>query len=198
MDTTKLNEDVGNALELIDWLHDQLDGLFIPHKNKIPCALYYISMQHSEGALILLDNKREAPAFALARPIYETFLRALWFSLKATLDEQKKAVAEDNFPILRKIVGIFNQPHEADLVKMYDDIKVMHSFTHGGTQQIFNHINSTTLESCFDASYLNTLIDVSTRLAIASSLQFTELLGAIEARNRIFERVMPIYGKPVI
>lgn len=192
-----MKQKILESIELVDWLHEQIHNLPIPPDQQIPCTLYYISMQHASGSLILLHVDRQAPAFALARPVYETFMRSIWYSIKATEFDREK-VKNDRFPKLSEIVeSMKNDVDAAPVIKHYENIKVLHSFTHGGTSQIFNHLNPSTLESSFSEADLTTLIDWNVRLSIASSLQFCHLLQAESALKTISDKVLPIYGKNV-
>lgn len=190
-----IEQKIRECIELIDWLHDQLHSLNVPPENHVPCALYYISMQHASGALILLLEDRHAPAFALLRPIYETYMRSVWYSVKAS-DNERLKVSEDFFPSLKLIVeSIKNDDGAVNIIKQYENIKVFNSYIHGGVFQIFNHLNDTSLESSFTYKDKLKLIDFSVRLAIASSIQFCFLIQASQTSDRILEKVRPIYGK---
>lgn len=190
-----MKQKILRSIELVDWLHEQIHDLPIPPDQQIPCALYYISMQHASGSLILLHVDRQAPAFALARPVYETFMRSIWYSIKAT-ESDKEKIKNDRFPKLTDIVNSMrNDDEAAHIIKLYENINVLHSFTHGGTSQIFNHLNPSTLESSFSEADLTTLIDWNVRLAIACSLQFCHILQAEAKLKTISDGVLPIYGK---
>src|SRR5450830_1029863 len=145
-----MQEKIDEALKVIDWIYDQLDGLPVKHELHIPCARYYISMQHVNGALALLRLNSPTPAFALARPIYETFMRSIWYSHKASEDERERA-QNDDFPTLSKIVkSLEDDPAATNIIKQYENLNVLHSYTHGGSYQILNHIGGTNLKPNFD------------------------------------------------
>lgn len=194
MHSEEIKKNINEALDLIEWLHDQLNDLFIPEPQQISCTLYYIAIQHAEGALLLLDLRREGPAFALARTIYEHFMRGLWFSVKATSEQRVDAIKNDRFPNLGVIVDTFKNQNEIGVVKLYDQIRILHSYTHGGIHQIYNHLNSETLESNFEPENIKALIDTCLRLAVASAIQMATLLSNTEAHNKITHRVDSMFN----
>jgi hypothetical protein len=178
----ELDPEVDNAvregLGVIDHIHSKLHDLPVHFEVHIPCALYYICLQHSAGAMLLLKNMCHAPAFALARPIFETFVRALWFYSAAT-PEQKAAAAEDNFPRLSRLIDALRDvPDTGPIIRRFNDISRLHSFTHGGTAQILQHMDERTLEAHFSKNMQMALVEWGTGLSIAAGIQFAAVSGA--------------------
>ena len=53
-------------------------------KNNLLMALFDISLEHAKSILILIENGKFGSAYALARPLVESFLRGAWIQNCAT------------------------------------------------------------------------------------------------------------------
>lgn len=177
---------VYEGLRLIDQLYLTLDDLPVEPGVHVPCALYYISMQHSVGAMLLLKQLAHAPAFALARPIFETYVRATWFLFVAKDDEKVRA-ERDDFPRLSDLIAILkSSPHASSIVGRYEGIRILHSFTHGGSAQIYGHLDNQTLAPHFLINDQMALVDWAVRTAISSSM----LLAIAVKRNDLAHQIL--------
>lgn len=173
----EVNQAVLEGLGIIDWLYEQIHETEVTYENHMPCVLYYVSMQHSVGALLLLKNMAHAPAFALTRSIYETFVRALWLKVLAT-EADKARAQRDNFPKLFDIINQLRQmPEAAPIVRRFRLNKLLNSFTHGGLAQIQGHLGGAVLAPQFPKANQLALVDWAVRIAIVSAIHFAASIG---------------------
>jgi hypothetical protein len=80
---------IAQAFELHDWATQRLDGLDISRDRRILLAVscYDVAIEHHIGIAALLRSRINGSAFALVRPLFETFVRGVWLRHCAT-DEQ--------------------------------------------------------------------------------------------------------------
>jgi hypothetical protein len=171
-----VDRQVYEGLEIIDDLYLHISDQDIVYPKQMAAALYYISMQHSVGALMLLKGMAHAPAFALGRPIFETYVRATWLHFVA--NEAEHTLAEnDHFPKLNKLVDALKvTPYGRSVVSRYEGIGVLHSFTHGGSAQINGHIQNKLLAPSFTENDQELLVEWAVRTAITSAMQLAILI----------------------
>jgi hypothetical protein len=132
---------VDQAFELHYWAASHLDGLEISRDRRILLAVscYDVAMEHHIGIAALLRSRINGSAFALVRPLFETFVRGLWIRHCAT-DEQIDRYVSDKLDLtfgqllqaVESVVG-FQEGVLSGLKK--NAWRAMNSYTHGGIQQ---------------------------------------------------------------
>jgi hypothetical protein len=87
-------------------------------KNKVLAAYVDIALEHHKAIWLLTAAELNGSALALVRPIYETYLRALWISMVASADEIEKA-SRDELDWLRiKVLDDIKRAYSANLAKV--------------------------------------------------------------------------------
>jgi hypothetical protein len=78
--------------ELIQWLDTQIDGLEIASEERIRLAAGCLDMalEHQKAIVLLVANKLYGSAFALARLIFEAYVRGIWLQMYASETEIEK------------------------------------------------------------------------------------------------------------
>ena len=85
---------IDKAFGLHEWVMENLDGLDISTEKRILLAVscYDIVIEHHIGITVLLKSKINGSAFALVRPLFETFVRGVWLRHCATDKEIEKYI----------------------------------------------------------------------------------------------------------
>lgn len=68
-------------------------------KNKISGPLFDIAHEHAKAIVVLLENNLYASAYALGRPLFETFVRAAWIQYCASEHQINDIVNNDIFTL---------------------------------------------------------------------------------------------------
>lgn len=132
---------INDSCNTIEFTYDKKNSLYIP--------LFSASIEHSIAVHVLDKEELTGSAFALARPLVESYLRAMW--VKHYLDESKieDGCEKLHFPNKLEVLlsDIANTVDEGDpfhsLKSTLDPIKAnMHDFTHGGIQSIARQYGS--------------------------------------------------------
>ena len=81
--------EVDHAFAVGEWMNGRLDGLSIPTADEVllPVLNLSLSLEHHRGIAVLLRAGVYAPAFALARPALEAYVRGTWLRLRATPEQ---------------------------------------------------------------------------------------------------------------
>ncbi len=125
----------------IEFTYDKKNSLFIP--------LFSASIEQSIAVHVLDKEELTGSAFALARPMVESYLRAMW--VKHCLDESKieEGCEQLHFPKRLEVLisEVANAVDEGDqfhsLKSTIEPLMAnMHDFTHGGVQSIARQYGS--------------------------------------------------------
>ncbi|MBU1777989.1 MAG: hypothetical protein KJ899_15295 [Gammaproteobacteria bacterium] len=172
--------------------------------NKIIFAYVSIVIEHHKSILDLI-NIRQTSALALVRPLYEAYIRATWLSLLEGSESVNKAIIqlikyrEDGaFPTLNvmceeidcelsKIQKIENQQILSNDLK--NNIKLLHSYTHGGAFLVSILINSKdafTYEDMISIVKSTTFDMLSTALSYAVKIRNLDLATKVDKEMDIY------------
>ena len=153
-------------------------------RNNLFMALFDVSMEHAKSILILIENGKFGSAYALARPMLETFIRGAWFQNCATDGEVERFVKRDKkdreFGLLVSEVEASAQwPNTLSQIKkqLY---KNLNSYTHGGNQITARRFTDDQLVHTPDKGEINSLLSLST---LVSFLCFTSIAETASIKN---------------
>jgi hypothetical protein len=178
-----------NTRKLLATIDEKIGGIEISanDRNKLSGALFDISREHAKAIIVLLEdnNKFYASVYALARPLFESFVRAVWIQHCATDEEINNIIKQDVFPL--KFGQMLNAVEEKrQWVKTLTQLKEsswksMNSYTHGGTQIIFRRFNEGYVEHNIDENEIISLLQIVALIAFLSS---NEILGISNGHDK--------------
>lgn len=132
---------ISNGHNTVEFKYDKKNSLYVP--------LFSSSIEQSFAIHLLLEEGLTNSAFALARPMVEGYLRAMW--VKNYLDESKvkEGCAQLHFPKnldilmsdIAKVLGENDLFHKFKLT-IEPILPNMHDFTHGGVQSVARQYSS--------------------------------------------------------
>lgn len=110
-----------------------------------------IALEHHESIYLLINRKLYGSAFALVRPLYDTFYRAHWVCGCATKEEVHEICNNDSFqfPKMNDMVQSIDEKYASDT--FFSSIKnsswsAMCSYTHTGLLQISRRFKGNTIK----------------------------------------------------
>jgi hypothetical protein len=139
-------------------------------------ALFDISLEHGKSIVILIENAKFGSAYALARPLIETFIRAAWVQNCATQIEVERLSNRDKInknlgALIEEVETKTGWPNFFSWIK--DNLyKNMHSYTHGGNQLTARRFSDDSLVHIPDVEEVNALCRLA---AIVSFLCLTSI-----------------------
>lgn len=153
-------------------------------RNNVFMALFDVSMEHAKSILILIENGKFGSAYALTRPMLETFIRGSWFQNCATDGEVERFVKKDKinkeFGLLVSEVETSAQwPNALSNIKeqLY---KNLNSYTHGGNQITARRFTDDQLVHIPYKDEINSLLSLC---ALVSFLCFTSIAETARIEN---------------
>lgn len=187
-------------------------GTYTPNlRNTVFYALADLVLEHF-GAIILLVEQRQffGSAFALLRPLIETYLRAIWVNSIAS-DEELAMISQGakelpKFSVCRAAVeAYFAQNGVSGLYDMHSDfVKSLHGFTHSGLEQITNRISASFEITPYNypESGITALLDQAGRFAVMAAMIFAQAIEGdstaispkVELLQKRFSRLQSAFG----
>ncbi|MEQ1719738.1 MAG: hypothetical protein ABL887_01335 [Nitrosomonas sp.] len=133
-----LNKILGVAQDLSDEIHELTNGREYP--NKLGLALLQQSQDICDAIRILLEANLPGPAYALARPMRDAYVRGLWLLNHASdmeIEEFRKGEEQPGFGNLLKAIGNDEETGGAWIHKICEfNRQAFHDLTHGGIEHV--------------------------------------------------------------
>jgi hypothetical protein len=172
-ETRSILATIDKATDGIEYTSSERSNLFM--------ALFDVSMEHAKSIIILIEHGKFGSAYALARPLLETFIRAAWIQNCATEIEVERLAKRDK---IKKNFGVLIEEVERktgwpDFFSWIKDniLKNMHSYTHGGKELAARRFKGDKLVHMPDVGEINALCRLS---AIISFLCLTSVAESAE------------------
>lgn len=169
-------ERLSRSHELAAWIEHEVDGLPGPAllKNQLARTCFIVAQEHHQATLLLLSQHHPiyASAFALVRPVYESFVRGVWL-LHGASEEELQAFLEGKPPpnMRAMLKAVENAPDygSAHLSKIYTNSwNAMCAYTHTGAQQIQRWNNGNFITSNFSDEEVDEVLRFTGTLALRS------------------------------
>lgn len=187
---------ITQAFEFHNWVTKHLDGLDISRDRKILLAVscYDVVIEHHIGIAVLLRSRINGSAFALVRPLFETFVRGVWLRHCATEEQIDQYVGDQldlKFWLILEAVEKVDGFGAGVLSRLKKKTwRAMNSYTHGGMQQAARRNSGAYIEPDFPEEEIDEVIKLAGSFCL---LAFQQV--AIEAkRNDLAELAIEKIG----
>jgi hypothetical protein len=192
---------ISQAFELHEWVTRRLDGLDISRDRRILLAVscYDVAIEHHVGIAVLLRSKINGSAFALVRPLFETFVRGVWLRHCAP-DEQIDQYVGDRLDL--KFWQILEAVEKVD--RFGDGVlsglkknawRAMNSYTHGGIQQAGRRTSGAYIEPDFPAEEIIEVIKLAGTFCLLAFQQVAIEAERMDLAELALEKLRSV-GKP--
>lgn len=187
--------------ELSIWLHqytNESEFNNVLDREKWAICLWQQALDIEDGIGVLLERNLPGAALALARPLFECYVRGVWLLNAATDDEIERFLSGEyyqEFGIfnLAKAIGSDAETGGAWINEIINaHIKVLHDLTHGGTSHISTRCFSDTIEPRYPEDNLISLVQLGIEVKIRSSAIILARMEKYEVLNLLDEKAEKI------
>ena len=191
--------DIENKLvtleEIVRWQDQKIHNLTIPsdERTRIVVGLIDLGLEHEKSIGILATNKFYGSGFALSRPLFEAYIRAVWLRNCATQDEIekfKKGNIDKSFGALIEDI----EKLEAYDVQVLSDIKnkswaIMNDFTHGGVLQALGRNKSEFIEPNYPKQDILGAIDFAISIGLFLTMEVAYIISDENFAREVLEKI---------
>lgn len=191
----EINQKLRELDSIVRWQDQIIDGKKIPNneRTRIVAGLIDLALEHEKSIGKLCDAGFYGSAFTLARPLFESYIRALWIRYCASDDELeafKKGKINKNFGEL--IVDV-------EKIKGYDvavlsDIKnqswkIMNDFTHGGMLQVQGRNSFDEIKPNYPKENIIGTIDFSISVGLLCTMEVANIIQNESLAHEILKKM---------
>ena len=211
----RIDQAISQAKDLGGWLHEKTNGRnFLAKGTYIwgVCLLQH-SLDVADAIIILLERDRPGPAWTLARPLLESFVRGIWI-LHCASDEQVENFRKGKCPPRPKLLEAMDdhdeaKPHADWIREQTENKNIFNDFTHGGIEHVLRRItendeknpHGTVVEPNYQQQDLKYLVGLGTEVYIRVGWELfflmkdSEAIRELSEKAAIFPRVEAIFPR---
>ena len=152
----------------------------------------YMALEHQKAIVLLVANKIYGSAFALARLLFEAYVRGVWLQLcasKSEIQKYKKDKLDKHFSTLIQEIencegfeeGILSEAKKANY-------NAMNSFTHSGYLQAVRRNTEFSIEPNYTEEEITELVNIAHAIGMLSALQISLMAGKNELAIEMLEK----------
>jgi hypothetical protein len=182
-----------DAKDIGCWLHQKINKVDIPNKKRevIAVSLFQQVLDVADGIIVLLENNLSGPAWSLARPMHEGYVRAVWILNHASEKNVSQFIKGrcPKFPVLIKDIG--DEPETGGYwIKAMTElnIKAFHDFMHGGIEHVVRRMGENSIEPNYSEEEIINLVKVRNQYCINIVVYLPGLIGDEEGLENLNEK----------
>lgn len=191
MDVEQLIQD---SEQLIQWLDKNIDGLEIKSnlRTRLSAGCLDVALEHQKAIVLLVAHKRYGSAFALARIIFEAYIRGVWLQWCATDSEVERfksgKIDKEFGTLVQEIETLdgFNEGVLSDVKKK--SWNALNSFTHSGYSQAIRRNTENTIEPNYDAEEQIELLNFANAIGLFTGMAIAFTSGRNDLANSMLEK----------
>lgn len=181
------------AKEIGTWIHGKTNNIRVPRSKRaiMGAALLQQALDVTDAIIILLESNLPGPAWALARPMHEGFVRGVWL-LEHASDESVERFESGicpKFPELLNQIGNDPETGGAFIKEMSDlNLHSFHDLTHGGMEHINRRWSGSAVEPSYSSDEIINLIKVRNQYVMLIACFLLQLANDESGMSAILEK----------
>lgn len=190
----------GKSIRLVEWLAAQVDGIHLGGdvRSRTAAVCFGVAQEHHAAMVTLLVLKQPlyASVFALARPLFEAYVRGMWLAQCAT-DEQVERYHEGKIPdtvsLITALEKLQGGGDVSNLRKIYErSWRAMSGMTHAGAEHFSKWSDGQVLEPAYTDDDIGRILDFAARIGVLSTAGLATLSNDGELWRRVLAEGRPL------
>ncbi len=173
-----MEQSLDSSYEFSVELNEILEGVKIPNIDShfLPSLFHSTVIEHHRSIIVLMGKHLYGSASTLLRPLFEAYVKGLWFSDCAT-DIDFKKLREDKFKKeFRQLVDEIDSKRNNGLVRPKKDYwDTLNSLTHTGTAQLSRKFEGNKITNSHNIKFLEEILEFSGNYAMLSCCEIAKL-----------------------
>jgi hypothetical protein len=185
---------VVSTIELSNWIAAEIDGLEIEPtlRNRLAGASFSIALDYHAGIGLLLHNNRAAPAFALARLLFEAYVRGRWLAECASDHELARIGVGGKLPLINSMLSALESksPTDEQILTRSKEANwdALCGFTHTGGNHLQRYQTEGGIEANYQKDEIEEALSFSDAMALLAAVGIANLASGSELAGRLLEK----------
>ena len=173
-------------VSIVNWIQDKTAGITfrkVDRRVQMATGCLDLAIEHQSGIAVLFDQQRVGSAFALMRPLVDSFIRGVWLSRCASeegLDkfQQGRLGKKHSFASLVVDVESFLGKRDTALSRLTGrSWNFMSDFTHTGFEHVTRRHSATHLGPNYPPAEIEQMIRSACTIGLLATVELVDLAG---------------------
>lgn len=182
------------SMRLVEWLAAQVGGVRLGGdiRTRTAAVCFGVAQEHHAAivTLLILVQPLHASAFALARPLFEAYVRGMWLAHCAS-DEQVERYHQGKIPDMASLIAALGKlrggEEMSNLRRIYErNWRSMSGMTHAGAEHFEKWRDDQVLEPAYTDDDIGRILDFAARIGLLT----TAGLALLSHDNGLWKRVL--------
>lgn len=188
-----ITQSISQAKELGMWLHEHTNEKGVPAglREQTGLSILQQSLDVDDAIIILLEANLHGPALALARPLFESYVRGFWL-LNYASEEKINEFLDGKcpiFPVLLSAIGNDAKSGSAWIHAIKTaNLNSFHNLTHGGNEHVKRRTTIEAIEPHYDEQELVSLLRFGIEIRIRVGAILLALMKNEDALEKLNEK----------
>jgi hypothetical protein len=188
------------SLELLSLARAQLSGLNVPNtlRNRVCAACFAVSHEHHRSllTLLLIEPAAVASAYALVRPQFEAYARAMWLwrcATEAQVERFREAGRLTGMKAMMEALAKTPGFEAVDLMETYTNHwSFMCAYVHTGAQQVSRWSEGPMIEPKYSDAEIQQVIRFAEKVSVFTGIAMAVLADKPDAARHIAEKALAL------
>jgi hypothetical protein len=181
-----------SAYELSFELNKILEGFSIDNNDNLlfPVLFHSTVIEHHRSIIVLAEKSLYSSASTLLRPLFEAYVKGLWFS-KCAKDKDFDNLRNDKFQkTFGSLVSDIESNTPLGLGKQKSNYwNTLNSLTHTGTAQLSRKLSGDTITNSHNPEFVKQTLDFASNYAVLSCGEMVEISKSLSIQDRYLKVV---------
>jgi hypothetical protein len=196
-----LDKSITEAKNIGIWLHQHTNEceISVRRRERAGLSIFQQSLDINDAIIVLLENNLPGPALALARPLFESYVRGFWLLNCATEEEVDSFFVGKypNFPGLMKAISNDAKSGGAWIHNNKDaNLPSFHDLTHGGSEHIKRRLTLAAIEPNYPEQEQVSLLKLGIEIRIRIGFELLSKKKNEESMEKLNEKAKILRAMP--
>ena len=190
----------GQSMRLVEWLAAQVSGIRMGGnvRTRTAAVCFGVAQEHHAAmvTLVILKQPLYASAFALARPLFEAYLRGMWLAHCASddqVDRYHQGRIPDTASLIAALEKLQGDGEVSNIRRLYErSWRAMSGMTHTGAEHFEKWSDGEVLEPDYTDDDVGRILDFAARIGVLSTAGLAMLSSEELLWRRILEDARPL------
>ena len=196
-----LSQSIIQAKDFGTWLHEKTDDRDIPDgiRGRTGVSILQLSLDIDDAIIVLLEANLPGPAWSLARPLFEGYVRGFWI-LNYASDEEVEKFLNGKCPLFPGLLNAIGNDAESGGAWIHANkdanLNSFHDLTHGGSEHVKRRNNEDTVEPNYPEHELESLVKFGIEVRIRIGVELLSRMSDEAALEQLNDKAQTFRALP--
>ena len=196
-----LTQSINEAKKFGIWLHQYTNEceISIRHREQAGLSILQQSLDINDAIIVLLETRLPGPSLALARPLFESYVRGFWL-LNCASEQEVDSFFNGKCPNFSGLMNAIGNNAESGGAWIHANkdlnLNSFHDLTHGGSEHIKRRTTVKAIEPNYPENELSSLLKLGVEIRIRIGVELLSRMKDEDSLEKLNEKAKILRAMP--